>query len=110
MKLKLILTTAIVGAALALPSVSSAAPPAPTPPQLDDGDGLGRGVPPCTFPEFDCGRSDLRRPQRSIGENPSGTVVLVVSQSGEPWSGTSTAVDLLNVDGNRPLSNGLGPR
>jgi hypothetical protein len=29
MKLKLILTTAIVGAALALPSVSSAAPPAP---------------------------------------------------------------------------------
>jgi hypothetical protein len=30
MQLKLILTTAIVGAALALPSVSSAAPPAPT--------------------------------------------------------------------------------
>ena len=30
MKLKLILTTAIVGVALALPSVSSAAPPAPT--------------------------------------------------------------------------------
>ena len=30
MKLKLILTTAIVGAALALPSISSAAPPAPT--------------------------------------------------------------------------------
>ena len=30
MKLKLILTTAIVGVALALPSVSNAAPPAPT--------------------------------------------------------------------------------
>ena len=30
MKLKLILTTAIVGVALALPSASSAAPPAPT--------------------------------------------------------------------------------
>ena len=41
MKLKLILTTAIVGAALALPSMASAAPPPPPPPQLDTATATG---------------------------------------------------------------------
>jgi hypothetical protein len=41
MKLKLILTTAIVGGALALPSVSNAAPPPPPPPQLDTATATG---------------------------------------------------------------------
>ncbi len=74
MKLKLILTTAIVGAALALPSVSNAAPPAPT---FQDSVVLTGGPAvetPLTFFGFTI--VDLNATSGSSGENPSGLVRL----------------------------------
>ena len=73
MKLKLILTTAIVGVALALPSISSAAPPAPT---FQDSVSLTEA--PADFP----GRSRLVRTVEELtatsgpsGENPTGEIM-----------------------------------
>jgi hypothetical protein len=75
MKLKLILTTAIVGTALALPSVSSAAPPAPP---LQDSVSLTEA--PATFEGGDFGFSgsieELTATSGPRGENPTGEIML----------------------------------
>ena len=73
MKLKLILTTAIVGVALALPSVSSAAPPAPT---FQDSVSLtaAPGVALTPNPFFAFTIFDLNATSGPRGENPSGQV------------------------------------
>jgi hypothetical protein len=78
MKLKLILTTAIVGTALALPSVSNAAPPAPT---LQDSVVLTGAPadttlqsPEGTIPLFGHVIWELHATSGPNGENPSGLV------------------------------------
>src|SRR5215208_2584071 len=79
MKLKLILTTAIVGTALALPGVSSAAPPAPT---LQDSVVLTGAPAETSFPYGDPPRGrmggygifELHATSGPNGENPSGLV------------------------------------
>ena len=71
MKLKLILTTAIVGAALALPSVSSAAPPGPT---LGDSVSLTGAPAVVPAPFFDSTIFALNATSGPSGENPSGQV------------------------------------
>jgi hypothetical protein len=68
MKLKLILTTAIVGAALALPSVSSAAPPPPTPSPTQDSVTFTGG--PASAGQFEILALDAT--SGPSGENPSG--------------------------------------
>lgn len=77
MKMKPILTTAIVGTALALPGLSSAAPPAPT---LQDSVVLTGAPTYTTFPYGDGGRMygytlwELHATSGPNGENPSGLV------------------------------------
>jgi hypothetical protein len=112
MKLKLILTTAIVGVTSAFPSVSSATPPPPPPPQLDTVTGSAEVFHPCTFPEFDCGEGvSFDAHSGPSGENPSGTVVLVVFTIGGAVVGTfDGSVTCLNVDRNRAtVGTDLGP-
>jgi hypothetical protein len=71
MKLKLILTTAIVGVALALPGISNAAPPGPT-----LGDSVSLTVAPAVVPapDFDSTILALNATSGPSGENPSGLV------------------------------------
>ena len=71
MKLKLILTTATVGVALALPSVSSAAPPGPT---LGDSVSLTGAPAVVPAPFFDSTIFALNATSGPSGENPSGQV------------------------------------
>jgi hypothetical protein len=71
MKLKLILTTAIVAGALALPSVSSAAPPAPT---FQDSVSLTGAPAVVPAPDFDSTIFALNATSGPNGENPSGLV------------------------------------
>jgi hypothetical protein len=71
MKLKLILTTAIVGVALALPSVSNAAPPGPT---LGDSVSLTGAPAVVPAPFFDSTIFALNATSGPSGENPSGLV------------------------------------
>jgi hypothetical protein len=70
MKLKLILTTAIVGGALALPSISSAAPPPP----LQDSVVLTSAPAVVPAPVFDSTIFALNATSGPSGENPSGLV------------------------------------
>jgi hypothetical protein len=72
-KLKLIVTTAIVGTVLALPSVSSAAPPSPPPTQ--DSVFLTEG--PARFGDFAV--TGLSATSGPSGENPTGQVILAVA-------------------------------
>jgi hypothetical protein len=95
MKLKLILTTAIVGAALALPSVSSAAPPAPT---LQDSVVL-TGAPALS----DVGVIDyLNATSGPNGENPTGRVDFGGEGS---FLHSSGPVTCLAVSGNLAILN-----
>jgi hypothetical protein len=71
MNLKLILTTAIVGVALALPSVSSAAPPGPT---LGDSVSLTGAPAVVPAPFGDSTIFALNATSGPNGENPSGLV------------------------------------
>jgi hypothetical protein len=77
MKFKLILTTAIVGTALALPSVSSAAPPAPT---FQDSVSLTEA--PAIFPSTIVNGfvtiEELTATSGPSGENPTGEIMLNV--------------------------------
>ena len=99
MKLKLILTTAIVGGALALPSVSSAAPPAPT---FQDSVSLTEA--PAVFEEdFGFLRivQELTATSGPSGENPTGEIM---------WSGVPRLIDrgpitCLAVSGNTATFN-----
>jgi hypothetical protein len=105
MKLKLILTTAIVGAALALPSVSSAAPPPPPPPQLDTATATGSiGSVGSVGSIFDIQVDAHSGPS---GENPGGFASLhtivqlqVGSQTFDEDVVVSGPVTCLNVTGN----------
>jgi hypothetical protein len=72
MKLKLILTTVAVGTALALPSTSSAAPPAPA---FQDSVSLTEG--PARFGDFAV--TGLSATSGPSGENPTGQVILAVA-------------------------------
>ena len=100
MKLKLILTTAIVGVALALPSVSSAAPPAPT---FQDSVSLTEA--PAVFGEFSDFSfrivQELTATSGPSGENPTGEIM---------WSGVPRLIDrgpitCLAVNGNTATFN-----
>jgi hypothetical protein len=71
MKLKLILTTAIVGVALALPSVSNAAPPAPT---FQDSVSLTQA--PAVFGNGFYNVDELTARSGPNGENPTGEITL----------------------------------
>jgi hypothetical protein len=71
MKLKLILTTAIVGVALALPSISSAAPPAPT---FQDSVSLTEA--PAIFGDGFYNVDELTATSGPNGENPTGEIRL----------------------------------
>jgi hypothetical protein len=105
MKLKLILATAIVGGALALPSVSRAAPPPPPPPQLDAATATGSV-------DSGGGFSNIQVDAHSgpSGENPGGsasfdtTVHLQVgSQTVDADVVVSGPVTCLNVTGNEAV-------
>jgi hypothetical protein len=94
MRRKLILTTAIVGAALALPSASSAAPPAPT---LQDSVVL-TGAPADTTFQSPLGImpgptiQELHATSGPNGENPSGLVRF--SNIGPAFGGPVTCLDV----------------
>ena len=117
MKLNLILTTAIVGAALALPSVSGAAPPPPPPPGQDSVTGNATFLAnPCTN-KFDCGEVvGIDVQSGPSGESPSGGIgvtILVSPVPGviEPGPSFGYQVTCLNVQGNRATigaSGGIG--
>ena len=94
MKLKLILTTAIVGVALALPSVSSAAPPAPT---FQDSVSLSSAPAVVPAPVFDSTIFALNATSGPSGENPSGLVRFDTVRGVFPLGGPVTC---LAVNGN----------
>jgi hypothetical protein len=102
MKLKLILTTAIVGVALALPSLASAAPPPPPPPQLDTATATG------SIGSFTNIHVDAH--SGPSGENPGGSAsfdgTAVIQRPGGveriPF-GVSGPVTCLNVTGNEAV-------
>ncbi len=99
MKLKLILTTAIVGVVLALPSVSNAAPPAPT---FQDSVSLTEA--PAIFTLAEGGTVDaLNATSGPSGENPTGEIRLNQGTS-LPDSGPITC---LAVSGNTATFNFL---
>ena len=99
MKLKLILTTAIVGAALALPGLSNAAPPAPS---FQDSVVLTEA--PATFTLVEGGTVDeLTATSGPSGENPTGEIKMNQG-SGLPDSGPITC---LAVSGNTATFNFL---
>src|SRR5829696_762851 len=109
MKLKLILTTAIVGTALALPGVSSAAPPAPT---LQDSVVL-TGTPAGTSFPLPYPREDQRMPLYTVyelhatsgpnGENPSGLVSF--TNVVPVWGGPVTCLDVSGDSANITFRN-----
>jgi len=106
MKLKLILTTAIVGGTLALPSVSSAAPPLPPPLQLDTATAtgsVGSGVGSFSNIHVDAHSGPS-------GENPGGSAsfgstvqIQVMGHTGNVDFVVSGPVTCLNVTGNEAV-------
>jgi len=103
MKLKLILTTAIVGAALALPSVSSAAPP-PAPSPTQDS---------VTFTGGPAGAGDLAilaldATSGPSGENPSGQADFFFFPGPPPTVHIEGPVTCLAVQGSSATINVLG--
>jgi hypothetical protein len=94
MKLKLILTTAIVGVALALPGVSDAAPPAPT---FQDSVVLTSAPAVVPAPIFDSTIFALNATSGPSGENPSGLVRFDTVRGVFPLGGPVTC---LAVNGN----------
>ena len=103
MKLKAILTTAIVGTALALASTSSAAPPAPT--FLDTAKASGDNLLLDDFSAFDIHVDAF---SGSSGENPGGQVTLGFNPlfEVEPVTGPVTCLD---VTGNTAVMTVAGP-
>ena len=97
MKLKLILTMAIVGVALALPSVSSAAPPAPP---LQDSVSLTEA--PAIFTS-NVTVDQLTATSGPSGENPSGEIRWL----GPSQSSDSGPITCLAVSGNTAIFNYL---
>ena len=105
MKLKLILTTAVVGGALALPSASSAAPPPPPAPKLDTATATGSvgsiGSVDSTF------NIQVDAHSGPSGENPGGFAsfdkFVQIQYMGHPFDvdfRASGPVTCLNVTGN----------
>jgi hypothetical protein len=101
MKLKLILTTAMVGVALALPSVASAAPPAPT---FQDSVVLTRAPAVVLTSTGLTQINDLNATSGPSGENPSGLVRFDVFPPGLHFGGPVTCVA---VSGNTATFNFL---
>ena len=103
MKLKLILTTAIVGVVLALPSISSAAPPAPT--FLDTAKASGDNLVLDDFSAFDIDVDAFSGPS---GEDPGGHVSFGFNPlfGVEPVTGPVTC---LEVTGNTAVMTVVGP-
>jgi hypothetical protein len=103
MKLKLILTAAIGGVALALPSVSSAAPPAPT--FLDTAKASGDNLVLDDFSAFDI---DVDASSGPSGEDPGGHVSFGFNPlfGVEPVTGPVTC---LEVTGNTAVMTVAGP-
>src|SRR5262245_60162644 len=104
MKLKLILTTAIVGAALALPSISGAAPP-PTPTFQDTAKASGDNLLLDDFSAFDIHIDAFSGPS---GQDPGGQVSFGFNPllGVEPVTGPVTC---LNVAGNTAVMTVAGP-
>src|SRR5829696_9928562 len=107
MKLKLILTTAIVGTALALPGVSSAAPPAPT---LQDSVVLTGAPAETSFPDPRGGSRhglytvyELHATSGPNGENPSGLVSF--ANLVPVWGGPVTCLDVSGDSANITFRN-----
>jgi hypothetical protein len=100
MKLKLILTTAIVGVALALASYSSAAPPPPVQDSVVLTDAPGVVTPPES--PFIFTISELDATSGPSGENPSGLVRFAVLNLNIPFGGPVTC---LAVTGNTAIIN-----
>jgi hypothetical protein len=98
MKLKLILTTAIVGAALALPGISSAAPPAPT---FQDSVSL------TATPAFTSGFNieAINATSGPSGENPSGQLDFFVFPDTSVVFHIQGPVTCLSVSGNSATIN-----
>jgi hypothetical protein len=101
MKLKLILTTATVGVALALPSISSAAPAAPT--FLDTAKASGDNLVLDDFSVFDIHVDAFSGPS---GEDPGGHVSFTTIFISDPVSGPVTCLD---VAGNTAVMTVAGP-
>jgi hypothetical protein len=103
MKLKLILTTATVGVVLALPSISSAAPPAPT--FLDTAKASGDNLVLDDFSAFDIRVEASSGPS---GEDPGGHVSFGFNPifEVEPVTGPVTC---LEVSGNTAVMTVAGP-
>jgi hypothetical protein len=101
MKLKLILTTAIAGVALGLPSVSSAAPP-PPPPQQDSVVLTGAPAFVVTPSFLNSTIFELNATSGPSGENPSGLVRLDAINGGFHLGGPVTC---LAVRGNSATIN-----
>jgi hypothetical protein len=104
MKLKLVLTAAIVGVALALPSVSKAAP-LPAPPTLDTAKASGDNLLLDDFSAFDIHVDAFSGPS---GENPGGQVTFGFNPlfEVEPVTGPVTCLD---VTGNTAVMTVAGP-
>jgi hypothetical protein len=98
--MKLILTTAVVGMALAVPSVSNAAPPPPVQDSVVLTDAPGVVMPPES--PFIFTISDLDATSGPSGENPSGLVRLAALNLNIPFGGPVTC---LAVSGNTAIIN-----
>ena len=105
MKLKLILTTAIVGTALAVPSISNAAPPPPPPTFLDTAKASGDNLVLDDFSAFDIDVDAFSGPS---GEDPGGHVSFGFNPlfGVEPVTGPVTC---LEVTGNTAVMTVVGP-
>ena len=105
MKLKLILTTAAVGVALALPSISNAAPPSPRPTFLDTAKASGDNLVLDDFSAFDIRVDASSGP---TGEDPRGQVTFGFNPlfEVEPVTGPVTC---LHVTGNTAVMTVAGP-
>jgi hypothetical protein len=104
MKLKLILTTAIVGVALAVPSVSNAAPPPPPPTFLDTATANGDNVILDGFSAFDIRVEASSGP---TGEDPGGKVTFGFNPLFE--FEVTGPVTCLDVTGNMAVMTVAGP-
>jgi hypothetical protein len=105
MKLKLILTTATVGVALALPSVSNAAPPSPPPTFLDTAKASGDNL---VLDDFSAINIDVEASSGPSGQDPGGHVIFGFNPLFDvgPVTGPVTCLD---VTGNTAVMTVAGP-
>jgi hypothetical protein len=105
MKLKLILTTAILGVALAVPSLSNAAPKSPPPTFLDTAKASGDNL---VLDDFSAINIDVEASSGPSGQDPSGHVIFGFNPIFDlgPVTGPVTC---LEVTGNTAVMTVAGP-